>query len=572
MILFERPESMPLEEWLGMEDFRIFLLASRYGDVPVHYIEGPLGGRVFLSSVLLPVKLLKGNWIEELMTWNFNPSEGEWGYGTTRGRSGYVLIKPYGWERPDILQNALPIIISRYNTCLAENRHYFEANPQLTHIHDLHWLHELSAYCTVDSNGDIREVIKVIIGSEKTLVTVSEDVLFKHLLIGKYVLVRFFDVDRWVNEMPMPAHGDYDATVFWQEKNIYARLTPVPRANTEKGIQPQRAFLRGFQVIHPPTNPKARKIILEGGEKQFCTYIAIDWKHERIAEVSCDPKLLGNYFVESPYPFEISPAFFRREVLKKYQDDPEKYSIEERNISCRSLWGIRFDINEQNQVQVYLKDLSGLPYSEQLYWKSFNEVPKGGISNRSYRTDFLGEWYSEPNPLNELKNLLADFPTGIISGTAIEVWQKPSGPDADLVNRIHYLAGSSLKEWETAIVELDKLVVEGINLRGFLRPAAQILGISHETLQSIGLLRAILEAKGIAPDLISVVIDPLKELQDIRSQVGSHRKGTSAAKTIKQIKTQHRTLDNHFSDLVAKVLKSLATLHDMINHGYLICP
>lgn len=158
MILFKRPESLPLEEWLGMEDFRKFLLASRYGDVPVHYIEGPLGAGVFLSSVLLPAKFLKGNWIEELMTWNFNPSEGEWGYGTTRGRSSYVFIKPYGWERPDILQNAQPIIISRYNSCLKENQHYFEANPQFTHIHDLHWLQELSAYCTVDNNGNIRDV------------------------------------------------------------------------------------------------------------------------------------------------------------------------------------------------------------------------------------------------------------------------------------------------------------------------------------------------------------------------------------------------------------------------------
>lgn len=572
MILFQRPASMSLEEWLEMGDFRKFLLASRYDDVPVHYIEGPLGAIVFLSSVLLPARLLKGNWIEELMTWNFNPSEGGWGYGTTRGRNGYVLIKPYGWEHPDILQNAQPVIISRDNVCLKDRQQYFEANPQITHVHDLHWLPEASAYCTVDRSGDVREVIKVGLSAEKSIVTISEDVLSKHLLIGKYVLVRFFDVDRWLNGPSSPEKGDYDATVLWQDEDIYARWTPVHRADAEKGTQPQRAFLRGFQVIYPPANPKARKIVLEGGEKQYCTFIAIDWKHERITEVSCDPKLLGNYFVESPHPFEISPAFFKREVLRKYQDDPEKYSVEERNISCRSVWGLRLDINEQNQVQVYLKDLSGLPYSEQLYWKSFNEAPRGGISNRSYKTDFLGEWYSESNPLNELKTLLMKFPMATVSGALVEVWQKPTGPDADLVNRIHYLAGASQKEWEMAIVELDKLVVEGINLRGFLRPAAQVLGIDHETLQSIGLLSAILVARGIAPDLIALVIDTLKELHDIRSQVVPHRKGTSAAKTIKQIKYQHKSLDNHILDLVARVLKSLSTLNDLINHGYLNCP
>ena len=53
--------------------------------------------------------------------------------------------------------------------------------------------------------------------------------------------------------------------------------------------------------------------------------MAHDRKHDRIAEISCAPSALANYFTESDLPFEITPAFFHPEVLLKYKMDREKY-------------------------------------------------------------------------------------------------------------------------------------------------------------------------------------------------------------------------------------------------------
>jgi len=268
----------------------------------------------------------------------------------------------------------------------------YEINPQISHIHDLHWSEDNNAYCTLDENGDIWEVVKVQIGERHNLVTLAEPILYKHLVLGDYLLLRFFDLDRWEGEMPMPDAGDYAAMVYWHNQGIHARWTPVHQADGSIG----RVFLRGFQILRPPDDPGSRQELVEGKPKQYYTFIAMDWKHGRVGEYSCAPPQLGNYFEESDYPFETTPAFFKREVLRKYQSDPEKYTVVDRRIECRSSWDLPFDINPEGQVHAYLIDLSRLPYAEQLHWKAFNEPPKGGISRRAYKTDFLAEWDQEP--------------------------------------------------------------------------------------------------------------------------------------------------------------------------------
>jgi hypothetical protein len=163
-----------------------------------------------------------------------------------------------------------------------------------------------------------------------------------------------------------------------------------------------------------------RRALLEGRQaRQYCTYLAHDWKHDRVAEVSCDPQKLGNYFVASSHPYEVTPASFRREVLLEYQSNRDKYAVQEGNIQCHGAWSLRYDINERDQVHAYLKDMAYLPYAEQLHWKSFNERPKAWISKRSHTADFLGQFYTlQSDPLRDLKRLLTQFPSA----------QSPEGP------------------------------------------------------------------------------------------------------------------------------------------------
>jgi hypothetical protein len=86
-------------------------------------------------------------------------------------------------------------------------------------------------------------------------------------------------------------------------------------------------------------------------------------KNGVIREISCAPGATANYFTESDLPFELSPAFFSPEVLRKYKADSDKYSLAGRSISCRCAWSLQtYDVNEAGQVHTYLVYLRNLPY------------------------------------------------------------------------------------------------------------------------------------------------------------------------------------------------------------------
>ena len=97
-------------------------------------------------------------------------------------------------------------------------------------------------------------------------------------------------------------------------------------------------------------------------EREHTSFIAQDWKNKRIAEISCAPGATANYFTESDLPFELSPAYFRPEVLSKYKADSQKYTLQDRSITCRGAWHLKtYDINEAGQVHTYLVYLRQLP-------------------------------------------------------------------------------------------------------------------------------------------------------------------------------------------------------------------
>ena len=124
-----------------------------------------------------------------------------------------------------------------------------------------------------------------------------------------------------------------------------------------------------------------------------------------------DPDQLANYFGANPEaPNFLTPVYFRREVLAKYYVNPERFSVEDGYLRCGGLWGLRMDNNHRDFVVVFLGDLGqALTHSEQLYWKSFNVVPEGGVSNVTFRRSFLGQFANSERPDLRFKYLFENF-------------------------------------------------------------------------------------------------------------------------------------------------------------------
>ena len=139
----------------------------------------------------------------------------------------------------------------------------------------------------------------------------------------------------------------------------------------------------------------------------------------------------------------------------KYKSDREKYRLETRSVSCRGTWHLEtFDVNDAGQIHTYLKYLSHLPYEEQLHWKQYNEKPKAPISKRAFATDFEGQFYDAYDPLSSLKYKLEK-----INREKVGWWTLRTD---DLTEKVQYPYTSSRDEWADEILNLDQLIVEGL--------------------------------------------------------------------------------------------------------------
>lgn len=537
-------------QWLEQKEFLQFLLDTSVDEIPLYVsYKG-----TYIYSVFLPQSCLRGNYIDDLMKWNCTP-DSSWGYGysySKKGKSKDIFIsQPFDHAGSKLLERASPITFLRSFEGRIGKNTYVEICQLLSHIHGLHFLEERNAYCRLNDEGDIEEVIKIHYSPGEILVTIKQDVLDRHLFLTKSVLLRLLNralCNNWIRF----SEENREESKFYDKRNkIYARRVIL----FGKENMPTASMLRGFQIIQNHQTHKKMLKILNGENlkpKKYEKFIAYDLKQGRIVEYSCDPQKLGNYFIESNKPLEMSPAFFKPDVLLKYKQSPEKYTLEQRSIRCRGSWSLKtYDINKAGQVHTYLFYLGRLPHSEQLYWKSYNEKPKGNISRRAFTTDFMGTWDLSYEPLSELKKTLEK-----LGKEKNELW---SCTDGKLYNRLNYPVTDSVKEYTDEIHTLDKLVIEGFK-HSYLKEVATSMNCYDIKFGTITLLKKILETNGISNNEISNIIAPLKEIHFLRTKLAGHSSGNEANKIRKDLIKQYGDLKNHFRQLVGKTEKSIKAL------------
>ena len=341
--------------------------------------------------------------INDLLGWSGNPFSSVASYTWGGGRNDVWIERGSLVSGSMTLRGARPLVFGREMPGLPGTV-YFEVAQEYSHLTDIHHLPERRAYCRFNEHGDWDYVVTISenVGREDlSLVTFKREPLEEYLAASRSVLVRMFDFTllkfnefrRWPDS---PEDVIKCNPIFYRQK-----------------IDPGKAsYTRGAQIIQPARPDTAIFLAMKrsGREsKQYVEFTAWDFRNQRVATISTDPRATTSYFETegNSLPFATSPAFFRPEVLAKYKNDSEKYAIEGDYIRCRGGWTLRhFDVNEAGQIHAYICYLRDLPYSEQLYWKSFNEQPKAGISERAFKSHFEGEPVDPTDPLVRIKHIL----------------------------------------------------------------------------------------------------------------------------------------------------------------------
>lgn len=93
--------------------------------------------------------------------------------------------------------------------------------------------------------------------------------------------------------------------------------------------------------------------------------------------------------MNSGAPSYFIPIAFKKELLQKYYNQPEKYQVQDGVLICGDLWLLKIDNHHEDHITAYLGDLGEeLPESEQVHWKEYNIIVDHPLSSTEIKRDF----------------------------------------------------------------------------------------------------------------------------------------------------------------------------------------
>lgn len=494
--------------------------------------------------------------MEDLLGWNLNPYTSIASYVTGGGREDVWVERGLNGTGTKTLENAVQLVFGRaFDGWSGPGRNYYDLHQEYAHLAGIHWRPENRAYCRFDKNGDLGPVVSITTRDDKggstALVSFKWEPLEEYLVASNASLVRMFDFallrksgfSGWSSDPPQE---------FKDSQDFFFR---------RKVMSGYAAYTRGVQIIRPRRSKEAAFMGITSGwfgheKREHVEFMAYDWRNSQVTKISTNPSATANYFNAkgNSLPFELSPAFFRPEVLLKYKADRDKYVVGERDVSCRVAWHLKaIDVNEAGQIHAYICYLRNLPYPEQLHWLSFNEPPKAGISKRAVINDFEGRFVTFMEPLRKVLTVIQGWHNEKVAWWTLR--------DEKLLQRVITPLTASRDEWAESFMDLAKLVVEGFETRHIrLRLDEAQIPFEKED-KTITLLETFLnrgETSGEPHGLVG-----LRTIQLLRSKVKGHVAGGEADQLAQDALLKHETFTNHFRQVCMQVSDDLETIEKL---------
>jgi hypothetical protein len=548
------PDREDFATWIHAGAHLDFLRRNACSEELVIYGSGEYS---FVYAAVLPNARLASVSQDDLLHWAGDPysqiASYVWG-GSRDDVWVERLSDSTGWRA---LEGAIQLVFGRtFEGWSGSDRTYFEVNQEYTHITGIHFRPEQRGYCRFDQNGDLQQMVSVTSRSDTvknvSCVSFAWSPLEEYLAATNSTLVRRFDFTllRRNNFTKWPEGPE---TIIQESDQLFYRQKVDPAV---------AAYTTGVQLIAPRRPSRVIFDDFRGGHKnkKYVEFIAHDWRNMRVTTISTDPKATTNYFEAhgNSLPFEVSPAFFRPEVVLKYKTDKDKYTIGERHITCRAAWQLQaLDVNEAGQVFAYIRYLRSLPYAEQLHWRSYNEPPKAGISDRAMASDFEGRFATFKDPLREVLSIVG-------------YWHEKSVPwwtlrGDRLLERVSTPLTASRDEWAEAFMDLAKLVVEGFEVSP-IRARLEKSGIPYEQKElSIALLERLINKETESTEIPRLT--GLRTVQLIRTKVKGHASGQEVETLVQEVLAEHESFTKHFKHICTRVALELQTIA-----GLFTCP
>lgn len=260
----------------------------------------------------------------------------------------------------------------------------------------------------------------------------------------------------------------------------------------------------------------------EADPSDYPEFIIGEDEYGKPVKYTCDPDRLANYFGKnSDAPHCLTPVFFKREVLQKYYDDSELYTVSDGYLSCSHLWGVKIDNEFFNIISAFLGDIGrDIPSEHWTHWLSHNVPPTQRMSDVGVRRAFFGQFAESENPEHRFKLAYDQLQSSWDEHWGWRLHRKAEGPDAGVLQRLRIPVNDTDAELRTQSINLALVLVDYLNeknLASYLSDAKGDKGIAK--------FKKFLEAQSYQHTERDIRL--LQRIQRMRSRIAAHSSGSS---------------------------------------------
>lgn len=404
-----------------------------------------------------------------------------------------------------------------------------EISEEFRLFHNLYSESSDSTYVKFDDAGDPYDVVK----SFDNYVEVKRKEIRQFLTVRDMSLGVYFDRRYFSHQDIAMIHENNRVSDVQESSYTYRFFAAENRGRSrqdDKYLSYSRLYGKRIIKGFPPEKIGDWPFHNED-EKEFEKFIiGVDENDEPISfspePYSYDAASSDNETSPDYVPDYLTFVFFRRKVLAKYYNEPNKYRVEDGLIRCGSQWILQIDNNHPDYVIVLFGDLVDLPHTEQKHWRSYNvpPPPDGHMSATSFNRSFPSKIADVLEPaVPEDSALRFKAAYRILSRSwhkkfGWDLFKPLSSADSHHFSTLHRPFNTEPSGLDKIVLSISKLLIEGINVDK-IQP---IIKSSRKKEKSIPYLKEYLTLHKY--DDSKDYIEYLEKVQVLRSASASHRK------------------------------------------------
>lgn len=331
------------------------------------------------------------------------------------------------------------------------------------------------------------------------------------------------------------------------------------------GVSGHQAFSRllGKKLITP--FPKSKSGLYGFTKEEPKKYVDFIIESDEVGDdllFNSNPDFLANFFGANPEaPNYLTAVHFKKEVLDKYYGKPSKYSVSDSNLSCASLWGLQIDNHHDGKVCVWLGDLGrDLPYEEQLYWRSYNVPPSGGVSETYYKRQIMAQFTDSDRLEHVFKSKYLELQKISVDNLGWNLLLPLNDEDSHHFECLRVPSTNEQRDFDDLVLGLTKVLIDSLNEKQLNK------FIEKESRGNIkgGISRLETALKNNSVEEYEIHIQFLRKLQNLRSSSSAHRKGSNYKKIATEFEIGSKDLISVFEGILANSV-------DLLDYFITVC-